>query len=121
MSDSDSELSQVTNLSQVEVDIVDAELVRMHQSAAREVAAGEAELNMSAAAEVKADKLESRQSALALVNAKDVTLTNSAVAAVRSETVGVEGGVGVVLANTANLGNTYAGVVAGREVRGERI
>jgi hypothetical protein len=26
-----------------------------------------------------------------------------------------------VVAGTANLGNTYAGVVAGREVRGERI
>jgi len=26
-----------------------------------------------------------------------------------------------VLAGSANLGNTYAGVVAGREVRGERI
>jgi hypothetical protein len=118
---SDPEASQVTNLSQARAESVQAELVRMHQSAAQTVSAGEVELQISAVAEVKADRVDARQSALALVSSGEVTLTNSAAVAVRAERVGVNGAAGAVVANTVNLGNAYAGLVAGREVRGERI
>lgn len=119
--DSDPELPQVTNLSQSSADLIQAELVRMHQSSAQEIDTDEVELHLSAAAIVKAVTVTSHESAIALLNAKDVSLMNSGVAAIRAENVKVDGMAGVVAAGTANLGNTYAGVVAAREVRGERI
>jgi hypothetical protein len=33
----------------------------------------------------------------------------------------VDGGVGLVVAQTVNLGNSHAGVIVGREVKAERI
>lgn len=119
--DSDPNQPQVTNLSQSSADLIQAELVRMHQSAAQEIDSDEVELHFSAAAHVKAATVTSHESAIALLNAKDVSLTNSGVAAIRAENVKVDGMAGAVAAGTANLGNTYVGVVAAREVRAERI
>jgi hypothetical protein len=48
-------------------------------------------------------------------------MTNSAAGAVRADTVNVNGSAGVVLANSVELGNTYAGLVAGGNVRSESI
>jgi hypothetical protein len=38
-----------------------------------------------------------------------------------AETMSINGQAGVVVAGSVEFGNAYAGVVAGREVRGERI
>ena len=119
--DSDPELPQVTNLSQSSADLIQAELVRMHQSSAAEIDSDEVELHASAAANVKAVTVTSHETAIGLLNAKDVSLTNSGVAVIHTETADVDGMVGVVVAGTANLGNTYAGLVAARAVRAERI
>jgi len=48
-------------------------------------------------------------------------MQNSGAAAIRAQTVQLNGYAGVVAAEKAELGNTYAGVVAGQEIRGERI
>ena len=115
------EAPQVTNLSTSSSEIIEAEMVRMHQSAAQEITADEVALHQSAAIDVTAAKVSTHESALGLVNAKDVEMNNSAAAAIRAENVNVIGQAGIVMAGSINLGNTYAGVVAGDKVHAERI
>jgi hypothetical protein len=121
MTESDAELPLVTNVSLSNVELVNADLVRLYQSASGEIHAGEVGLHTSAALSVRTDNIDSHETALGLVDAKEVTLTNSGVAAIRAGTVGVDGGVGLVVAQTVNLGNSHAGVIVGREVKAERI
>jgi hypothetical protein len=115
------ETPQVTNLDTTRVEIIEAELVRMHQSAVREITADEVALHQAAAFDVSAAEVSAHESALGLVNAQEVELSNSAAGAVRAETVNVAGQAGIVMAESVNLGNTYAGVVIGDQVRGEQI
>ena len=119
--DSDTGLPLLTHLSQSNVQSIHADMVRLHQSAAQEINASEVELHISAAFAVKTDNIDAHESALGLINAREVVLTNSGAAAIHADTVGVNGSAGLVLARTANLGNAYSGVVAGSEVRAERI
>ncbi len=119
--DRGAEITQVTNLARSSAELVKAELVRMHQSAAQEVSADEVELRLSAAAGITAEQVDTLQSALGIVEAGSVILKNSAAAGVRAEHAEVNGISGAVLADKAILGDTLAGVVAGNEVRAERI
>ena len=112
---------QVTNLDTTSVEVIEAEMVRMHQSAAQEITADEVSMQQAAAIDVTAAEVSAHESALLMVSAKDVEMTNSAAGAIRAENVNVTGSAGVVMAETVNLGNTYAGVVIGGEVRGEQI
>jgi hypothetical protein len=115
------EIPQVTSLEQSSVEVIEAEKVNMYQSAAQEITADEVSLQQAAALDVTAAEVLAREAALGLVNAKDVEMTNSAAGIVRAETVNAVGSAAVVLANSVNLGNTYAGLVAGGNVRGESI
>jgi len=115
------ETPQVTNLEGSSVEVIEAEMVRMHQSAAQEITADEVSMQMSAALDVTAAEVTAHEAALGLVSAKDVEMTNSAAGAIRADNVNVIGQAGVVIAGTANMGNTYAGVVAGDQVKSERI
>jgi len=115
------ESPQVTNLDMTSVEVIEAEMVRMHQSAAQEITADEVALHQAAALDVTAAEVSAHEAALVLVNAKEVELNNSAAGVVRAENVNVVGQAGVVLAESVNLGNTYAGLVAGGQVQGERI
>jgi regulator of RNase E activity RraA len=56
-----------------------------------------------------------------LVQAEEATMQDNLVGAVRAETISVNGVAGVVVAGNVEFGNAYAGIVAGREVRGEKI
>jgi hypothetical protein len=112
---------QVTNLDMTSVEVIEAEMVRMHQSAAQEITADEVDLHQAAALDVTAAEVSAHEAALGFVDAKDVEMTNSAAGAIRAENVNLVGRAGIVMADSVNLGNTYAGVVAGNEVRGERI
>ena len=98
-----------------------ADLVRMHQSAASEITADELELHMSAAADVRASMVDAHEAALGAVQANEVWMTNSASGIIQAENVDVNGGSGVVLAENVNLGNANAGVIAGRQVQAQRI
>ena len=115
------ESPRVTNLDMTSVEVIDAEMVRMHQSAAQEISADEVAMQQAAALDVTAAEISTHQTGLALVSAKEVELNNSAAGAIRAENVNVVGGAGIVLANSVNLGNTYAGLVAGGNVRSESI
>jgi len=117
----ESEPSQVTNLSRVNADSVRAELVRMHQSAARSIDSEDAELNLSAALNVYAGNVTASRSALGFVEAEHTTLQNSAAGAVRSQSASIDGAAAIVVAGNIELGRAYAGLMAGRSIRGERI
>ena len=115
------EAPQVTNVTTTSVEVIEAEMVRMHQSLVQEITAEEVELHQSAALDVTTAEVSAHEAALGLVTAKEVEMTNSAAAVIRAENVDARGSVGVVLAGSTNLGNTYVGVVAGRQVQAERI
>lgn len=115
------ETPQVTNLDMTSVEVIEAEMVRMHQSAAQEITADEVDLHQSVALDVTTVDVSAHEAALGLVNAKDVEMTNSAAGVIRAENVSMVGQAGVVLADSVDMGNTYAGLVAGGQVRGERI
>ncbi len=115
------DLLQVANLHSSSAEMVEAELVRMHQSIVQEITAEEIELHQSAAFDVTTANLNAHETAIGMVSASEVQMTNSAVGAIRAENVTLTGHGGAILADSVSLGNTYAGVVAGREVRGERI
>ena len=115
------QVPQVTNLEQSSVEVIEAEMVRMYQSAAQEITADEVSMEMAAALDVTAAEVTADEAALGLVNAREVDMTNSAAGAIRAENVNVIGQAGIVLAETAHLGNTYAGVVACDTVQAEQI
>jgi len=115
------ETPQVTNVTNTSVEVIEAKLVRMHQSAAQEITADEVDLQQSATLDVTTAEMSAREAALGLVTARNVELNNSAVGIIRAETANITGSAGVVLAESANLGNTYAGLVAGSQVRSEKI
>jgi len=108
--------SQVTNISQADVQSVHAELVRMHQASAENIIADEVELQQSAAGNMKANHVSAHQSALARVEAGEVLAQNSVMGFVQAEKVSVSGYTGAVLAGSADLHHGMAGFVAGREV-----
>jgi len=115
------DLPQVVNLTSCFTESIEAELTRLHQSAAREVTSEEVELHQSIALDVTTASLTAHEAGIGLVNTSDAQLTNSAAGAIRAGNITLAGQAGVVVADSANLGNTYAGVVAGSEIRGERI
>ena len=118
---SESNQLKITNLSQVDVETVMAESARMHQSSAKEVLADDVEMMQSAAVNVKAGDLTTHESALVLVQAGNVDMQNSVAGAVRAEEIFINGFAGAVAAGSVELGHARVGVLAGREVRGEKI
>ncbi len=116
-----SEQSQVANLSQVTLETVKAELVRMHQSSANEIQAGDVELNMSSAAKVNSARVSTTTSAIAALQSVEVTMQNSIVGAAQAERMSLSGAAGLVLTGSADLNHAHVGILAGREIRAEKI
>ena len=112
---------QVINLTTTSVEVIEAEMVRLHQSGVQEITADEVELHQSIALDITTAEISTHETALGLVTARDVEMTNSAAGAIRAQNVNVLGSAGIVLGESVNLGNTYAGVVAGGDIRSERI
>lgn len=108
--------SQVTNISQADVQSVQAELVRMHQASAENINADEVELQQSAAGNVKANHVSAHQSAMARVEAGEVLSQSSATGFIQAEKASLSGYTGAVLAGSAEVHHGMAGFVAGREV-----
>jgi len=120
-SHSPEEQPQVVNLSGVDVGTVHAGLVRMHQSSAEEIHAEDLELSQSLALEVNAANAQARQSGLVFTQADVLSVESGIVGAARANSISINGGVGLAAAERVEFGNAYAGVVAGREVRSEKI
>ena len=121
LSELDDAHPQVTNLNQVDTDSVSAELVRMHRSTAMEVRADEVEINKSAVFNVKTDRASAQESALGMARAGEVTMQNSILGMARAENADLRGVSGVIVGGNVTLDHAYAGIAAGRQVRGEKI
>ena len=119
---SENDQPQVTNLSNVDMDTLNAAgLVQMHQSSARVINAENVELNQGAVLELNAGSVSASQVGLGFVQADVVTVHDGAVAAARAESMSVNGNAGLVVAESVEFGNAYAGIVIGDVVRGEKI
>jgi len=108
--------SQMTNISQADVQTVRAELVRMHQADAENIIAQEVELQQSAAGNIKTNHLSVHQSAIGMANAAEVLVTSGAVGFVQAEKMSAGGYTGAVLAGSAEVQHGMAVFVAGRDV-----
>ena len=111
----------VINLDKESLDVVQAEMVRINQSAVQEITAEEIGLTMSGSFHTKALNVIAHESGMALVDAEKVEMTNSSAGVVMAEYVDAQGCSGIVLANSVELGATSAGIVAGRDVHAEKI
>jgi hypothetical protein len=114
-----SEESQVSNISQTEVQTVQAETVRMHQASAETINANEIELEQSAAVHVQAGSVNIHQSAVVAVEAEDLLSQNSAIGFVESQQASVRGYIGAVAAQNAQVHYSLAGVVVANDVHVE--
>ncbi len=110
--------SEVANLSQTEVQFVQADLVRMYQTDAEVVTADEVELRRSAVGNLKASQVTARKSALANVSATDAFSERSAMGYVQAEKASVSGYTGAVVAGSAEV-RGITGLVAGNDVHVE--
>jgi hypothetical protein len=111
----------VVNLNRESKEVVQAEMVRINQSAIQEVTAEETGLTMSASFNIKAINVDAHESLLVLVDAEKVGMANSNAGIVRADHVDLQGNAGLVLGNSIELGSTYTGFVAGREVQAKKI
>jgi hypothetical protein len=111
--------SQVANISQTDVQTVQAETVRMHQASADTINANAVELQQSAVAHVQASTVSTHQSALAAVEAEEVLSQNGVIGFVEAEKASVRGYTGVVSAQNAEVHYSLAGVVVGNDVHME--
>jgi hypothetical protein len=115
------ESPQVTNVSQAEVQSVQAELVRMYQADAENVIADEVELHQSAAGNVKATLLHARQAALGTVRAENVSVEMGAAGFIKAEKVAANGYTAAIVAGSAEVRHSAVGYLAGREVHAEDV
>ena len=111
--------TQVANVSQTDVQNVQAEMVRMHQASAESITATEIELEQSAAVHLKASSASTHQSALVAVETEEILAQNSAIGFVEAEKASVRGYTGAVAAQNAEVHYSLAGVVVGNDVHVE--
>jgi hypothetical protein len=111
-----SDESQVTEISEEQVRDVHAQAINMHQAGAQTISASEIEMEQSAAAAVKATNVTAHQAALGAVEATQVLSEQSLIGAVQAEKASISGFTGAVVAGTAEIHYSLAGVVVGNEV-----
>lgn len=118
----ETELPQVTNLSQVSAENVKAELVRTNQTAIRRLEAEEIELNISAVGTAQTNDLSLNDSIAGIIMSEQASVEDSIVGGIRAQAVSVNGITGLVAGNSITLGDgVKTGVVAGAKVEAENI
>jgi hypothetical protein len=118
----ETELPQVTNLSQVSVESVKAELVRTNQTAIRQLEAEEIELNISAVGTAQTNNLSLNDSMAGIIMSEQASVEDSIVGGIRAQAISVNGITGLVTGNAITLGDgVKAGMIAGAKVEAENI
>lgn len=116
---SESEESEVTNLSQTEVQTVNAQHVNMNQAAAETITAESVTLEKSAVADLNANHVEARQAAIGELKASDVVADRSIIGYVQAEKAAVSGFVGAVIGQSADVRSSASVAVIANEVKFE--
>lgn len=114
---SESEESQVTYLSQTQVQSVNARQVYMNQAAAEHITTENAELDRSAVADLTANHVNAERAAMGEVKASDVVAEKSIIGYVQAERAAVSGFTGAVIGQSADVRGSAAGVVIANDVR----
>jgi hypothetical protein len=115
----ESEESLVTNLSQTQVQEVNAQQVNMSQAAAEKINAENVTLDKSAVAELTANSVKADQAAIGDINASDVVADQSLIGYVQAERAGVSGFTGAVIAQSADMRSSAAVMVIANDVNFE--
>jgi hypothetical protein len=116
---SESEESQVSNISQTQVQSVNAQNVNMSQAAAESITAENVMLERSAVADLNANHVKAEQSAIGELKASDVVADQSLIGYVQAERAGVSGFTGAVIAQSAEVRSSAAGIVIANDVKFE--
>ena len=129
----ESEIPQIVNLSQVNVDTVHADLVRASRTTVRQLEAEEAELQTCAAGVVNVGNLRAQDTIMGSVVSGQATVVDSIVAGVNTDTIDFEGvsvlvvasNLGaeeikslVLIADHVQAGSINTGILLSREVHG---
>jgi hypothetical protein len=116
---SESEEQQVSNISQVQVETVNAQQVNMSQAAAETINAENVELDRSAVADLNANHVNANQTVIGELKASDVVADQSLIGYVQAERAGVSGFTGAVIAQSADVRSSEAVAVIANEVKFE--
>ena len=116
---SEFEESQVTNLSQVQVQSVNAQQVNMNQAAAETITADTVMMDRSAAADLNANHVTAERAAMGEVKASDLIAESSLIGYVQAERAGVSGFTGAVIAQSADVRSAAAVAVIANDVNFE--
>jgi len=116
---SESEESEVTNLSQAQVQSISAQRVNMEQAAAETINAENVEMDRSAVADLNANHVNARQAVIGELKASDVVADQSLIGYVQAERAGVSGFTGAVIAQSADVRSSASVAVIANEVRFE--
>jgi len=116
---SESEESQVSNLSQVQVETVNAQQVNMSQAAAETINAENVELDRSAVADLNANHVIAKQAAIGELKASDVVADQSLIGYVQAERAGVSGFTGAIIAQSADVRSSASVAVIANDVKFE--
>jgi hypothetical protein len=116
---SESEEQQVSNISQVQVETVNAQQVNMNQAAAETINAENVELDRSAVADLNANHVIANQTIIGELKASDVVADQSVIGYVQAERAGVSGFTGAVIAQSADVRSSAAVAVIANDVKFE--
>jgi hypothetical protein len=117
----ETELPQIVNLSQVQVETVQAGLVRASQSAIQQLNADEVDLQTSLVGAVRTEELQAKDSIMGTAVIHQGSLQDSVVGGIRAETLSFNGAAAVVLANTMANKEIQAIAVIGTDVQADSI
>jgi hypothetical protein len=112
-----SESEESKDISQVQVQNVNAQQVNMNQAAAENITAENVVLDRSAVADLNANHVKAEQAAIGQITASDVVADQSLIGYVQAERAGVSGFTGAVIAQSADVRSSAAGVVIANDVK----
>jgi hypothetical protein len=107
------------DLSQQQVQSINAQQVNMNQSAAETVTAENVTLDKSAVADLNANHVQAEQSVIGELKASDVVADQSLIGYVQAEKAGVSGFVGAVIGQSVDVRSSAAVAVIANDVKFE--
>jgi hypothetical protein len=117
----ESEFPEVINMHETEAASVQAELVRASASRIKQLSAQEVDLRDSVAVVITAETVNARKTGVAHLEAGNFTLLDGTVLVSKSNTASLKGRAGVVIADTAEIENGSAAILASRTVKADTI
>jgi hypothetical protein len=113
------EENQEANVSQAQLQSVNAQQVNMSQSAAETITADNVTLDKSAVADLNANHVHAQQTAIGELKASDVVADQSLIGYIQAEKAGVSGFTGAVIAQSADVRSSAAVAVIANDVKFE--